>query len=84
MMKLTPNGGPVSSRTRAPRRRISSGGAPAAPSTPRPPAAETAATKSGPAAAPHPGAPDRMLDALQGGPMLLAGDTRCRCSREAR
>ena len=45
------------------RRRISSGVQPLAPNTPKPPALETAATSSGPAADPHAGAEDRMLDA---------------------
>jgi hypothetical protein len=51
MMKLTPKGRSVSSRTWVARRRTGSGGSPAAPSTPRPPAFDTAATSSGPAAA---------------------------------
>src|SRR6266545_321989 len=54
MMTLTPNGRSVRSRTAAMRRRSSSAGTPLPPSTPQPPAPETAATSSGPAEIPKP------------------------------
>src|SRR5919204_2318830 len=78
MMMFAPNGRSVSSRVRAMRRSISSGGMALKPRTPHPPAFETAAASSGPAPSPKPtekigrSIPSRSQSAVRNIPPIFA------------